>query len=257
MNIKNIHIRGVLLITLLLTGPLKMIVYPTNISSIDIPIMDDVRVLSEEEILVSNVTNNINDNLITYEFFSNMFGISLDTLKSEVIEYSLDNNITLDTDKDILEFISNLKSTNETLFKDTYTYLEYSKDYVYGLIDYFCSIYTNVDSRIAKAISMVETGNLEAKSMMKRNNIFGGMSGGKLTKYNNIEYGVYKYIKLLSNSYFGKGLTTIESIGYKYNPITTDTGKVANPTWVSNVYMYYNKLDTNKVTSIDELLNLK
>lgn len=250
---KKLHITGVVFISLISMGPLKDIIYPTYTNVVNIPIVDNVKVLTDEEIKEIKVEESINNNKSVYEFYSNMFGISMDTLKQELL-----NNEDIDnTDIEILNFIENLKAEKPELFNSKYEYINNNKEYIYGLIDYFCSIYTNVDNKIAKAISMVETGNLGASSMLKNNNIYGGMSSGKLIKYNNIEYGVYKYIKLLSNNYFGMGLNTIESIGYKYNPTLTENGKVANPTWVSNVYMYYNKLSNSNINSIEELLKLK
>ena len=62
------------------------------------------------------------------------------------------------------------------------------------------------------------------------------MSGGGLIKYKNIEYGILSYIKLLSDGYFGKGLTTVEDIGRVYNPTINENGvKIAKPSWVSKV----------------------
>ena len=94
---------------------------------------------------------------------------------------------------------------------------------------------SNVDFFIACAIAQIES-NYSASSMLNKNNIFGGMSNGSLIKYKNIEYGILRYIKLLNDGYFNKGLTTIETIGKVYNPTYNENGiKVAKPSWVKNV----------------------
>ena len=93
--------------------------------------------------------------------------------------------------------------------------------------------------------------------MLNKNNIFGGMSSGRLTSYPSIEYGVYKYIALLKSGYYDQGLKTVEQIGYKYNPTTIDDIKMANPTWVANVSAYRNKFSSNiTINSVEKLLNL-
>ena len=93
--------------------------------------------------------------------------------------------------------------------------------------------------------------------MLNKNNIFGGMSNGRLTSYTSIEYGVYKYITLLKNGYFDQGLRTVEQIGYKYNPTVINGVKMANPTWVSNVNTYRNKFSGNvTIDSVEKLLNI-
>ena len=93
--------------------------------------------------------------------------------------------------------------------------------------------------------------------MLNKNNVFGGMSGGRLTSYSSIEYGIYKYITLLKKGYFDQGLRTVEQIGYKYNPTVVGGVKMANPTWVSNVNAYRNRFSSNIVIdSVEKLLNL-
>ena len=121
-----------------------------------------------------------------------------------------------------------------------------SKEYIIALLIYFSNIYDNVDFSIAAAIAQIESG-YTVQSMLNKNNVFGGMSGGGLIKYKNIEYGILSYVKLLSDGYFGKGLTTVEDIGRVYNPTYNENGvKIAKPSWVSKVN-----------NAIDEFINME
>ena len=83
------------------------------------------------------------------------------------------------------------------------------------------------------------------------------MARGKLISYKTIEYGVLKYIKLLSESYFGLGLNTVETIGKKYNPVYENGVKKANPTWVKNVNAvmdkYQNYTDFLNILELEEM----
>ena len=128
--------------------------------------------------------------------------------------------------------------------------------YVENLIRYYSSIYTNVDTNLALSIGAAESGYYKVKFMLKAGNVYGGMKGGKLIHYDNIEIGVLSYIRLLSKSYFGKGLKTVQSIGYKYNPIIDENGnKVASPHWVglvNSAMSHYKKLN-NGITASDLL----
>ena len=45
-----------------------------------------------------------------------------------------------------------------------------------------------------------------------------------LIQHENIEIGVLKYVRLLSKNYYGKGLTTLNSIGRIYCPIINENG---------------------------------
>ncbi|MCR4580935.1 MAG: hypothetical protein K5666_00270 [Bacilli bacterium] len=129
-------------------------------------------------------------------------------------------------------------------------------DYVEDLIRYYSSIYTNVDTNLALSIGAAESGYYKVKYMLKAGNVYGGMKGGKLIHYDNIEIGVLSYVRLLSKSYFGKGLKTVQSIGYKYNPIIDENGnKVASPHWVglvNSAMVHYKKLN-NGITASDLL----
>ena len=127
-----------------------------------------------------------------------------------------------------------------------------------ALLMYFSNIYDNVDFSIAAAIAEIESG-YRSSSMLKKNNIFGGMSKGSLIRYKNIEYGILRYVKLLSSGYFGKGLTTVEAIGRVYNPTFNENGeKIAKPSWVANVTKAINNYsDMDQSIDIAEVKSLK
>ena len=79
----------------------------------------------------------------------------------------------------------------------------------------------------------------------------------KSIRYENIEIGVLKYVRLLSKNYFGKGLTTVNSIGRVYCPVTNEYGqKVASPHWINLVNTARNKYNsyTQDIT-IEDIIN--
>ena len=82
-----------------------------------------------------------------------------------------------------------------------------------------------------------------------------GFYQGKLISYKNIEYGVLKYVQILSNGYFSKGLDTVEEIGVVYNPTFNENGvKIAQPSWVYNVKSCLNRFESFKgITNVSEL----
>ncbi len=214
------------------------------------------RILSEEELLEIYV----NDNLDTINFFADVFKIDQNTfinkLKSDYKNINLLNTTSLEYT--LSEYLLMLEDTNKELFNNQVDPCNASKEYMLALLKYFSNIYTNVDFSIAAAIAQIESG-YTAQSMLNKNNIFGGMSSGGLIKYKNIEYGILSYVKLLSDGYFGKGLTTVEDIGRVYNPTYNEDGvKIAKPSWVSNVNNALDEfinIDTN--ISIAEVLALK
>ena len=211
--------------------------------------------------LEENIVNFINENNDLFNFYADMFGISISDLKDSIINCNKDKvfnkndigntNKNYDSlDKNIIEYLFNLKKSNKKLFNQKYENSnKYSKDYIYGLINYFSNVYDNVDYEVLASIAYIESGNLNSKYMMKCNNIYGGMSTHGLIKYNNIEFGVLSYVKMMSKSYYGKGLTTVETIVRKYNPGST--------TWVSKINSVKNKFKNNKSIDTNTLLDLK
>jgi len=131
-----------------------------------------------------------------------------------------------------------------------------SSNYVENLIRYYTSIYTNVDTNIALSIGAAESGYYKAKGMIRAGNVYGGMNSGGLIHYDNIEIGVLSYIRLLSNSYFGKGLNTFSKIGYRYCPTIDNNGnKIVSPNWMNLVNTAKKKYDKQdrKISASDLL----
>ncbi len=209
----------------------------------------------------------IDDNNDLIAFYSDTFQIEKDKLTNLIYENNIDNdsfneNDIFNTgtsfsskDESILNYLLELEKTSPKLFSNKKTPCDKSVDYILSLIDYYGSIYTNVDISIAKAIGLVESG-YRSKYMMQNNNVFGGMANGRLIAYKNINYGILKYMELLSKSYFGKGLTTISQIGYKYNPTINGNGvKVASPTWVANVTNYTKRYNETSEIAVADLVD--
>ncbi len=232
----------------------EMIVHSISYN-VDAEVPETSRILSEEEILNIFLTTN-ND---TIKFMSDMFQIDYDVLVNKLKENYQEIGLlnTEDIDKVLLDYLINLEDSEEELFDRTLNVSNPSKEYMVALIKYFCDYYGNVDFSIAAAIAQIESG-YSAKSMLNKNNIFGGMSSGGLIRYKNIEYGIYSYIKLLSEGYFGKGLTTVESIGRVYNPMYNENGvKIAKPSWVANVTNAMSDYVAMDSVEIEDLLSLK
>lgn len=209
-----------------------------------------------------DLNNFVDNNKDVFNFYTNMFGISLDDLKQAIIndndglrlnynDLGNTNNYYDSLDMNLIEYLFNLRKTNSKLFNQEYVNgNSYSKEYIYGLISYFSNIYGNVDSKVLSSIAYIESGNLRSKYMMSVNNIYGGMSSKGLLKYQNIEFGVLSYVKMMSKGYYGKGLNTVEKIAKKYNP--------GSQTWVSNIKSTMNKFnDMKEVNDINTLINLK
>lgn len=207
--------------------------------------------LTEEELL-EELLNNNNELIV---FLANTFQIDINVFK----DILRNNYVTLDLLNQtnlpyfLTEYLLQLENTDNYLFTKTRTGCTDNKDYIVALVKYFCSIYSTVDFSIAAAIADIES-NYSAPGMLASNNIFGGMYGGGLIRYKNIEYGVLKYIKLLNDGYFSKGLNTVASIGLVYNPTFNENGvKIAKPSWVNNVtnslnkYYGYNEVDITQL----------
>ena len=217
--------------------------------------VDAQKELSDEE----KLTILLEDNKNNIDFYSNTFQISSEILTNKIKENYLNLNL-LDSennfDRILLDYLLILESDEKELFDRTKMPCNYSKEYIVALINYFSNLYDNVDYSIAAGIAQVESG-FTAQYMLYNNNVFGGMAGGRLISYRNIEYGILNYIKLLSEGYFSKGLNTIESIGSVYNPTYNESGvKVAKPSWVNNVtkasleYLNREYVDINVLNSL-------
>lgn len=228
-------------------------------------------------IIEKNIHYYIEENENTLLFFANTFGFDIEFVKEDLIKRaetigeleleptnigSLKNkNNELKTYKNIeygiVEYFYDLsKSYPEKRNKLVVPYTGDS-DYIEKLIMYYTQIYSNVDTSIALSIGAAESGYYKVKYMLKQNNIYGGMSNKGLIRYENIEIGVLKYVRLLSKNYFNKGLTTVNSIGRIYCPTTNEYGQtVASPHWINLVNTARNKYNnyTQNIT-IEDIIN--
>lgn len=226
-------------------------------------------------IVEKNIEYYIEENESALTFFSKAFGFDIDYVKKDLIkraetigELEPTNIGSLVNKKNELKTFDNIeygiveyfydlsRRHPEKINKKVVPYTG-SSDYVEKLIMYFTGIYTNVDTSIALSIGAAESGYYKVKYMLKRNNIYGGMSSNGLIRYNNIEIGILKYVRLLSKNYFGKGLTTVSSIGRIYCPVTNEYGqKVASQHWINLVNTARNKYNNykNEIT-IEDIIN--
>ena len=228
-------------------------------------------------VIEKNIEFYIAENENTLIFFAKAFGFDIEFVKEDLIKRaetigeleveptnigSLKNkNNELKTFKSIeygiVEYFYELcKSYPEKRKKNVVPYTGGS-DYVEKLIIYYTGIYSNVDTSIALSIGAAESGYYKVKYMLKKNNVYGGMSNKGLIRYENIEIGVLKYVRLLSKNYFGKGLTTVNSIGRIYCPVTNEYGqKVASPHWINLVNTARNKYNSyNYDITIEDIIN--
>jgi len=190
-------------------------------------------------------------------FVAKTFKIAEETLIDKLRENHQELNLLNLTEpmlKTLINYLFSLEETSKELFDNKITPCQESKEYMISLINLFSHLYGNVDFEIAAAIAEIESG-YQAPYMLSKNNIFGGMYSGGLLKYKNIEYGILRYIKMLSESYFGKGLITVEQIGLVYNPTFNENGvKIAKPTWVYNVTNAIDKyLEYQPITNIVDI----
>lgn len=220
---------------------------------INAPEPEAKRVITKEDILEEF----FNENRSLTEFLALTFKIDHDAFID-----NLKNNPSLDLQNQenlgayLIDYLFKLEKSNKSLFNNKITPCNDSKEYMLAVIKYFTKIYPSVDFKTAAAIGKIES-NYEASTMLKRNNIFGGMSNGGLIKYKSIEYGLLKYVKLLNDGYYEKGLTTVEEIGRVYNPRIDESGKkIASPSWVVNVtnaraeFENYPDVDINYINSL-------
>lgn len=161
----------------------------------------------------------------------------------------------------LIEYFYNLNKT-KTL-KRTNKYVPYSgsASYVENLIMYYSTIYTNVDQTLMLSIGAAESGYYQVKYMLKKNNVYGGMSTKGLIRHDNIELGVLSYIRMMSRNYYAKGLTTKSAIGKVYCPVFEGGIKRASSHWINlvttaeNKYQNYkNKININDIINKEELV---
>ncbi len=224
--------------------------------------------LVEKEKQINEVDTFIENNMDIIEFYNTAFGLESSHLVNKIKEIHYENYEFSTTnvlqseiiynsfDEEVYHYVINLMNTNPELFNSDHIISYESKEYIIALIDYFGKYFPSVDTSIAKAIANIESG-YTVRSMLDKNNIFGGLSGGSLIPYKTIEYGVYSYMKLLNDGYFSIGLNTIETIGAKYNPVYENGVKVASPSWVTKLYNVIDNFRETTINSIDDLLSKK
>lgn len=193
------------------------------------------------------------------KFFSKLYDYNYDDVKEDLTKRNKDEinelnigNMNKENYKNfthgLIKYFEYL--INNNLLERQVKYKPYTGNskYVEELIVYFSKVYENVDYKLMLSIGASESGYYKVDYMMRKNNVFGGMGSNGLITYNNIEHGVLSYIKLLSENYYDRGLTTMGSIGYVYNPVIKDGVKVVNPHWINLVtkaYSYYNNYNSN------------
>lgn len=242
---------GLILINVVLIVTKNVAKYKNNVNdivtTININNNESVKILTEEELLNIFFKEKEEINI----FLAKVFQIDVNTLVSELRSNVEDIRKKDNYELFVIDYLFNLEESNKELFVNKHIPCNDSKEYIEALIKYFSTIYSDVNFAIAAGIAKVES-NFTARGMLYKNNIFGGMSSGRLISYKNIEYGILRYVKLLNDGYFQKGLNTIESIGKIYNPMYNEQGiKVAKPNWVYNVnkatkdYLEYKDVDVN------------
>ena len=215
--------------------------------------LDDIKFLSYTFSIKS--TDLIADMYLRYAKYHDTYGFN-----EKNVGYILNSNGNLKNYANVkyglVEYINDFIGKNPKKKKTRKVNYTGNATYVENLIRYYTSIYTNVDTNIALSIGAAESGYYKVKYMLSVGNVYGGMGRGGLIHYDNIEIGVLSYIRLLSKSYFGKGLKTIPAIGYRYCPTIDNNGnKIASPHWINlvNTAMKKYKKLSNKISASDLL----
>ena len=227
---------------------------------------DEVLALSVETTdELNNISNYIYDNFDLFKFYADTFAIDLEDIEEQLI---IANEEKIFNEKDIankgieydslelniIEYLYELEETNPKLFNNKIVNTDKSNIYIYNLINYYSNLY-DVDYQILSSIAYVESGDLKAKNMLNKNNIYGGMGAPKeLIGYKNITYGVLSYVRMMKTKYFDKGLNTPEKIGYVFNPVRIDGKTTVNERWLNKVNSVLSKFDnTTVIDSINDL----
>lgn len=227
-------------------GPKEEVTIRTELDSYITSYLDDIKFLCytysiDYEDFIGNLYDVYNKNYETYGFDETNVGYILNS------DGSLKNFANVKYG--LVEYINDYIGKNPKKQKKRKVNYTGNSTYVENLIRYYTSIYTNVDTNIALSIGAAESGYYKVKGMLKAGNVYGGMSKGGLIHYDNIEIGVLSYIRLLSKSYFGKGLNTFSKIGYRYCPTIDNNGnKIVSPNWmrlVTTAMNKYKKLNNN------------
>jgi len=132
----------------------------------------------------------------------------------------------------LIEYLFHLNRVGTVARNVQVTPFEGDSQYIKNLINYFATIYPDVCAHTLLSIAAAESGHFRAAHKLRANNIWGGMSGGRIIRYNNIELGTLTFVRLMSRNYYGRGLVTLEQIGSVYDPIFVDGVRQANPHWL-------------------------
>jgi len=184
------------------------------------------------------------------EFFARMFDYQYDDIIGDLrsrartnndfeatnIGFLRNRNGSLQTfpnfEKGLIEYFFYLNRTNSSMRNVQVRPFQGGAEYIKDLINYFATIYPNVCAHTLLSIAAAESGHFRAAHKLRANNIWGGMSGGRIIRYNNIELGTLTFVRLMSRNYYGRGLITLEQIGSVYDPIFVDGQRQANPHWL-------------------------
>lgn len=156
----------------------------------------------------------------------------------------------------LIEYFYNLNKTKKLKKNNKYIPYEGNSSYVENLIIYYSNIYTNVDQTLMLSIGAAESGYYKVKYMLKKNNVYGGMTSNGLIRHDNIELGVLSYIRMMSKNYYSKGLTNKYTIGKVYCPVFENGIKKASNHWINLVTTAENKYQNYKTEiNINDIIN--
>jgi len=210
----------------------------------------------------------------TIEFFASIFDYEYDDIindlkeranKQDDFEYTnigflRNNNDELQTflnfEQGLIEYFHELNRINSSMRNVRHIPFTGDPGYIKDLINYFATIYPNVCVHTLLSIAAAESGHFRAPHKLRANNIWGAMSGGRILRYNNIELGTLTFVRLMSRNYYGRGLTTLETIGAVYAPTFENGVREAQPHWlrlVRGVKPRYENYVNTKITLYDLL----
>lgn len=226
----------------------------------------------QQDSIVDLSKNIIDSNKEIIDFYSLVFNYKSEEVINQILLNSVDeelkeNNIGLLKNDDgnyyefnnfeegLIEYLFYLKKNNVLEKVNSYSYST-NRDYIEKLIIHFSKVYNNVDPTLMLSIGAAESGYYSSSYMLKKNNIYGGMSNGRLISYDNIEMGILSYIRMMSKAYYNKGLNNMYLIGKVYCPILYDNEKIASPHWIELVSKAMNNYkEISKDVSIIEIIN--
>lgn len=210
----------------------------------------------------------------TIAFFAKAFGYNYDDVikdlqnKNETEEIFIMTNIGFLKNENnellnfenfeygLIEYFYNLNKTKQLKRHNKYIPYEGNPSYVENLIRYYSNIYSKVDQTLMLSIGAAESGYYKVKYMLKKNNIYGGMSTNGLIRHDNIELGVLSYVRMMSKNYYDKGLTTKAAIGRVYCPVFENGAKKASSHWINLVTIAESKYQNyQKEIKINDIIN--